>query len=84
MVSRPPDDGDVAGRLALAGFQPFSAAQQAGVAYNLSPVLLLEVVERTNPACVQQSRLRPFNAINPGRTTPEADVITLASATAPL
>lgn len=39
-------------------FSPSARLSQAGVAYNLSPVLLLEVVERTNPACVQQSRLR--------------------------
>lgn len=51
MVSRPPDDRDASVRLALAAYQPFSAAQRGGVAYSPSPVLLLKVVERTNPAC---------------------------------
>jgi hypothetical protein len=40
---------------------PFSRSarpKDGGKTYNLCPVLLLEVVERTNPALVQQSRLR--------------------------
>lgn len=47
-------------------FSPSARLSEAGVAYSLSPVLLLEVVERTNPACVQQSRLRHSMRSTPG------------------
>lgn len=47
-------------------FSPSARLSEAGVAYSLSPVLLLEVVERTNPACVQQSRLRHAMRSTPG------------------
>lgn len=46
-------------------FSPPERSSAAGLAYSLSPVLLLKVVEWTNPACVRQSRLEPFNAVDP-------------------
>lgn len=47
-------------------FSPSARSREAGLAYSLSPVLLLEVVERTNPACVQQPRLCHSMRSTPG------------------